>query len=114
MIVASETSPNVSVSVSTPAGKLRSVIGHRNINRPIESPPIRLVCDACIRSAPTKQTRRRRISSNIAVSELQGLCAEPVRHGRYPRSCSRGFLLAAKTIAATHSSNSAYSLASVV
>jgi hypothetical protein len=84
MIVASETSPNVSVSVSTPAGKLRSVIGHRNINRPIESSPIRLARDACIRSAPTKQTRRRRIGSNIAVSELQGYAPSPVRDGRLP------------------------------
>jgi hypothetical protein len=39
VIVASGTNLRVSVSVSMPVEKLRSVIGHRNINRPMNSLP---------------------------------------------------------------------------
>jgi hypothetical protein len=107
VIVASETSH--SVSVSTPAEKLRSVIGHRNINRPMESPPLRPTRNVDIESASRNGTRRRRIGSiNCGVCTGRAAC-RPVRDSHW-----RGFLLAAPTIAATHSSISAYSSASLI
>jgi hypothetical protein len=39
VIIASGANLRVSVSVSMPVEKLRSVIGHRNINRPMNSLP---------------------------------------------------------------------------
>jgi hypothetical protein len=54
-------------------------------------------------------------NSDIAVViYLVSSCAPVARLRSYPSSGSRGFVLAAQTIAATHSSGSAYSLASVV
>jgi hypothetical protein len=108
VIVASETSPSVSVSVSSPAEKLRSVIGHRNINRPMESPPIRPTrnvdnVDIEERNSRTEvwfhQSRRRHLTA----------ACRPIPDGH-----CRGFLFAAPTIAATHSSISAYSSASLL
>jgi hypothetical protein len=131
VIVASGTRPRASLSVSMPAEKLRSVIGHRTINRPMENlpsarhPPAdrvecrrgKLAAGALVPFAAIfvagLQVSRPVGETAAAAGSSRGL--HGVRTVARPRSYrspgSRGFLLAVSTIAATHSSTAAYSRA---